>query len=103
MSLIRIIGIAGRALPALIVPFILPIGLAAQDRDGSIAGAVYDADGGQPLVGASVVLLEAHRQEVTRQDGSFVFADVHPGEYTVVVDLIGYATDRRFVRVDPGD
>lgn len=87
----------------LLLFMLLPAAAAAQDHDGSITGVILDESTGQPLAGALVVLLEGHRQELSRQDGTFAFTRLHPGDYTVLVNLIGYATHREAVTVQPGE
>ena len=90
---------AGALALAMTLPFGWNATLVAQERDGVVVGSVVDGATGRSLAGAHVVLLEAHRQELTRTDGSFTFDDIHPGRYTLVVQLIGYATGRQAVDV----
>ena len=95
------IGLRAGAIAPLLLVSLSPV-LQAQDRDGTVSGTVVEAAGGGPLAGAHVTLLEAHRSELTRGDGTFAFPDVHPGSYTVVVELIGYATARESVVLEDG-
>jgi formylglycine-generating enzyme required for sulfatase activity len=48
-----------------------------------LAGQVLDEDSGQPLTGAQVAVGE--RQATTNSEGRFLFADLSPGQYTVLV------------------
>ena len=68
-------------------------GAAAQN--GTISGRVTDADGGRPVVGATVRVLSATRAPVagtnTNDEGQYRMS-VAPGTYTVAVRRIGYGT-----------
>lgn len=77
---------------------VLAVPLGAQTPTGRLVGRVTDAGSGEPLALAQVQVVEAHRGELTRPDGSFAFADVPPGSYTVVVEQLGY--DRHVERVE---
>src|SRR5687768_1859936 len=72
--------------------------LQAQTPTGQLIGRVTDADGGQPLALATVQIVEAHRGELTRADGAFVFGQVPVGRYTVIVEQLGY--DRHVQQAD---
>ena len=55
------------------------------------SGSVVDSVTGQPLIGASVMIVEAKLGDLTRVDGSFEFSkSVEEGVYTVRVRYIGY-------------
>ncbi|HEY8483223.1 MAG TPA: TonB-dependent receptor [Longimicrobiales bacterium] len=64
----------------------------------TIQGQVTDREG-NPLNGAEVVLVELGRKAVTAQDGTFRFADVPHGRYTLSVRLPGYAPVVRQIEV----
>jgi iron complex outermembrane recepter protein len=53
---------------------------AAQPARGSIAGTVV-TEGGAPIAGADVSILELNRHATTGADGAFRFDNVPPGEY----------------------
>lgn len=74
---------------------------AAQER-GSIIGSVVDAQSQEPLAATRVELVEAHRVEMTREDGLFAFPALAPGTYTLTVDRIGYAPLRATIEVKAG-
>ena len=61
---------------------------------GKIVGVVRDAQTGEALPGANVFIEETLMGAATDQDGLFVVLRVPPGEYTVVVEFLGY---QRFV------
>lgn len=73
----------------------------AQTRADSISGRVTET-GGAAVAGADVSLPELLRQTRTRADGTFAFADVPAGEYTVVVRRAGYAAESRRVTLPGG-
>src|SRR5678815_993517 len=62
----------------------------AQDQPGSLRGVVYDKDFDVPLPGAQVLIVELGQAKVTNEQGNFVFTEVAPGSYTVVVSKDGY-------------
>jgi hypothetical protein len=67
----------------------------AQTTSGTITGSVTDASGAV-VPGASVQLVEQAKNvsqaTKTAADGSFVFADVEPGTYSVTVQATGFKT-----------
>ena len=78
----------------------------AAAQNGTISGRVTDADGGQPVVGATVQALTSARSPaggaMTNDEGQYRFS-VAPGTYTVSARRIAYGeTERRNVVVGPG-
>jgi iron complex outermembrane receptor protein len=65
----------------------------------SITGRVADREG-HPVAGATVTLVEARQAVTTKADGSFAFAAVPEGTYTLVARRIGYAPVAREVTID---
>jgi hypothetical protein len=58
-----------------------------------VAGTVVDDGTGEPIEGATVRLADASgsaRETITGPDGTFSFAQVTPGEYTLAVRRFGY-------------
>lgn len=72
-------------------------GLSAQTYQGSIRGAIRDAQGVIP--GAEVTLINdetnATRSAMSNEVGEYAFASVLPGNYTVRVALAGFKTEER--------
>ena len=66
---------------------------------GEIAGSVSDTTDTIALRSAQVELVELGRVAVTERDGSFVFADVPAGDYTLLVNYIGATTQTVAVSV----
>jgi hypothetical protein len=58
---------------------------------GGIRGVVYDKDFDVPLAGAQVQIAETGDAKITDDQGHYVFENVVPGTYTVVVSKDGYA------------
>jgi outer membrane receptor protein involved in Fe transport len=56
----------------------------------TITGHVTD-EAGQPVAGAEIVISELRRETTSDADGSFQFADVPQGDYTLVIRRAGYA------------
>ena len=86
------------SLAALIVLVSLALTNTAYCEDrGGISGAVVDASG-SVVVGARVKLLDSHevlqQSVVTGSDGTFTFADLPNGGYTVLVEHRGFETAR---------
>ena len=74
--------------------FILLIGtgLIHAQTAGKIAGNVFDAETGDPLIGANVVLENTQMGASVGIDGSFFILNVPPGTYDVSIQMIGYKT-----------
>ena len=64
-----------------------------------VVGTVTDANGVRALQGAEVRIIELNRVAEANRDGSFRFADVPPGTYTIEVSYIGAAPVRSTVEV----
>src|SRR5262245_58759443 len=78
---------------------LLPTWLAAQTREGIMAGTVKDATGsvlpGVTVEVSSPVLIERVRSVVTADDGQYKIVELRPGVYTVTFALPGFGTVRR--------
>lgn len=71
-------------------------------RFGKLRGIVVDAETGQPLSNAHVMLTEASTGTTSNEAGLFAFARLKPGRYQVVAQYIGYRPSARQVEVPPG-
>lgn len=69
---------------------------------GDVVGTVLDASETITLKAAQVRIVELDRVATTERDGSFLFADVPAGEYTLEVTYVGAPAVRRTVVV-PAD
>ena len=77
----------------------LSTALAAPAIAGDIRGTVIDETGTAALRSAEVRIVELDRTATTERDGSFLFAEVPAGEYTIEVRYIGAETERRTIAV----
>ncbi|MBI4540642.1 MAG: TonB-dependent receptor [Gemmatimonadetes bacterium] len=59
---------------------------------GSVTGVVTDQQSGQPLAGVQVFLEGTGRGVLTQENGRYFLINVPVGTYTLVAELIGYAT-----------
>lgn len=57
---------------------------------GKIAGKITDKASGEPLVGASILVVGTTLGAATDVDGQYTILEVPPGTYTVQVSYIGY-------------
>lgn len=73
------------------------------ETTGSIFGTVQDANTGKPLENCSVLLNPLGLTTTTGSDGSFHFAHIEGGEYSIQTSKIGYATNSKSITVTPGD
>ena len=67
---------------------------AAQEADslGTLAGTVTDAETGEPLPGATVVLAGTQPGVATDLEGRYEITGIRPGRYTVRFSFIGFVT-----------
>lgn len=63
----------------------------AQQITGHIAGRVVDAETGEPVVGANVVVAGSVRGAAADTNGAFVIRSLPPGEYTLFISAVSYA------------
>lgn len=56
----------------------------------TIRGKVTDANNGEPLVGASVILKGTSNKTIVKLDGSYVFKNLKTGDYVVEATYAGY-------------
>ena len=68
---------------------------------GSVSGTVTNALTGDPVVGATVALSDG-MMRITDANGSFSYAIVLNGSYTLTVSAVGYTTQSQPVTVKPG-
>jgi len=77
---------------------LLPFSAVAQTGT-TLSGTVRQAEDDLPLPGALVVIDELRKEVRTRDDGSYRFENVPPGQYHVGVRAEGYSTRRTGVTV----
>ncbi len=75
----------------------------AYSQVGKFTGVVTDAQTGEPLAGVQVYLEGTGRGTLTSENGRYFLVNVPVGTYTLVAELLGYATQRIenvFLRID---
>jgi len=70
---------------------ILGISLSFAATTGKISGRVVDAETGDPLPGANIVIEGTQQGAATDMDGYFFIINVRPGEYNLKASMIGYS------------
>jgi TonB-dependent receptor len=76
--------------------------LNAQTEHGSVTGLLTDSSGGA-IYGAAVTLDPTGAKTATNRLGTYTFADVAPGTYTVSVSFVGFAPYSAPVTVGAGE
>ena len=75
--------------PWLILSFIF-FSFAAYAQNGIITGTVTNAGSKTPLPRASVFLSNSSVGSATNESGKFTLSGIRPGQYTLVVSILGY-------------
>jgi hypothetical protein len=83
------------------VLFCLLCPFAAFAQYGSITGVVTSADSKKTIAGASVFLSNSSVGTASRDNGAFTLASIRPGQYTLVVSILGYQDYDKTVLVGP--
>lgn len=73
------------------------------DFYSTISGTVYDAATGSTVQNASVVLTPSGSTQTTGEDGTFLFENLDPGQYTVTIQKEGYYVERKNVSALTGE
>ncbi len=71
----------------LLLPFFVFAG-----TTGKLAGTIKDAQTGEPLVGANVMIEGTSFGAATNADGEYVILNISPGRYNIKFSFIGYET-----------
>ncbi len=67
-------------------------GVAVAGTTGKITGKVTDAQTGEPIIGANVLIGGTTLGAATTVDGSYTILNIQPGKYNVRFSIIGYET-----------
>lgn len=65
---------------------------ATGEKKSQIIGIVVDEETGDPVIGANIYLENTTIGAASDLDGSFIIPNVPEGQYTLMVQMIGYAT-----------
>ncbi|MFW5972853.1 MAG: TonB-dependent receptor [Bacteroidota bacterium] len=93
----------------MIIPKWLPLCLLmvgsvpAAAQNASVSGFVRDAETGETLLLANVVVAETGRGTATNAAGFYSLAGLQPGEYAIVFSYIGYRDQRIEMTLSPGE
>jgi TonB-dependent receptor len=91
--------ISGLAIMAISLP--CATNLRAQGPRGAIGGTVTDPSGAV-LKGAQISIESSDVNVVTDEQGLFLISDLAPGEYTLTISYVGFATLEKTVNVASG-
>ncbi len=64
--------------------------LKKDDSNGKIKGVIVDANSGEPLIGANVIIVGTSVGAAANIDGKFVLSSVKPGSYKLKITYVGY-------------
>ena len=67
-----------------------------------VSGRITDAETGDVLPGAVVTLDRNYVWAVSDAKGQYVLRNVEPGTYSLEVSLLGFATETKTLKIDPG-
>lgn len=72
-------------------------------QNGSLSGTVTDAQSGDPLPGANVVIEDLSRGAAVDSDGNYEITDIPSGTYQVSASFIGYNQMVKSVTISAGE
>ena len=70
-------------------------------QTGSISGTITDQEGGDPLIGANIIIDGTNMGAATDVEGSYQITNVPPGEHVLKVTYIGYEEQQKPISIDP--
>jgi len=69
---------------------------------GTLAGEVVDADSGEPIEGASLLLHDLGQSSISNELGRFTFLSLPPGPHVLRVSRLGYAEAEGEIEIEQG-
>lgn len=72
------------------------------DTTANFTGTVASSQTGKPISGARVSIPEIQYGAITDEEGNFTIQELPPGLYDVRVHYLGYSTNQRPIRLQPG-
>jgi hypothetical protein len=81
----------------IILCFFLPVITFAQS--GVISGIVTNSESKRPIPRASIFLSNSSVGSATSEDGKYTLSNIRPGQYTLVVTVLGYETYNKTVLI----
>ncbi len=70
-----------------------------KEKNAKIVGKVTNANSGEPLIGANILLKETSIGASTDADGMFKINNLAPGNYTIVANYIGFVKKEKSITV----
>ena len=71
-------------------------------QTGAIIGKVIDAETGQPLVGANILVVGTAVGSATDAEGDFEILNLTPGTHTLRISFVGYAAQESVIELSEG-
>lgn len=72
-------------------------------QSGSISGQVFDAETGEALIGATVVVQGTSKGSITDIEGNFTIGNLDNGDYTIAINFVGYSEVLKSVSISGGN
>ncbi len=72
-----------------------------EDELGTVEGLVLNTEG-LPVAGVQLGLAPSAKETTSLSNGSYRFANVEPGQYTLIAQKLGYESQATVVSVEPG-
>ena len=72
-------------------------------QTGAIIGKVIDAETGQPLVGANILVVGTGVGSATDAEGDFEIRNLTPGTHTLRISFVGYAAQESVIVLSEGE
>ncbi len=92
MNTIKIKSLSRQSLLAIALAFAFLTNLVFGGTTGKLAGRITEAETGEPLVGANILIEGTQRGAACDLNGYYFVHNLPPGVYTVLVSMIGYQT-----------
>ncbi|SVC66658.1 uncharacterized protein METZ01_LOCUS319512, partial [marine metagenome] len=70
-------------------------------QTGSIRGTITDQEGGDPLIGANIIIDGTNMGAATDVEGSYQITNVPAGEHVLKVTYIGYEEQQKPISIEP--
>jgi outer membrane receptor protein involved in Fe transport len=73
-------------------PLLLVCGILSAQETASLSGKILEGSSGEPLIGASIVLVGTYSGASADINGNYLISDIKPGDYDIKVQFIGFET-----------
>ena len=72
-------------------------------QNGTLSGFILDAETGEAMIGATIVLKGTGQGAISEYDGSFSLTDLNPGEQVFQISYLGYASKEENILIISGE